>query len=91
MSQGATRPVEWVAIAVLAFLESDFNVHIARSGSELEICVFGPDAKGTGDFRVHIFLREFRGVFGDFVGEVLRLPTTPCFQRKYISVQTTVP
>lgn len=77
MCQGATGAVERITVAVLAFLETYLDVDIAIGGGELEVGVFGPNAEGAGYLRVYVFFGKFRGVFGDFVGEVLRLPTTP--------------
>lgn len=75
---------------MFALLETDFDVHVTGLGAEFQVGVFGPDAKGTGDFLVHVLFGQFWGVFGDFVGEVLRLPSasyTPKKKGKTFSIR----
>lgn len=76
MSQGATGAVERITVAVLAFLKTYLYVDIARGGGELEVGVFGPNTEGAGYLGIYVFFDKFWWIFGDFVGEVLRLPTT---------------
>lgn len=75
MGQGAAGPVERIAVAVLALLESDLDVHRTRFlRGKRQIGVLAPHAERVEDLLVHLGARQPLRVLGDAVGQRLHLP-----------------
>lgn len=75
VSQGVSRSVEGIAVAVLVLLETDLNVHRVRAlRRECQVCVFAPDSERSGDLLVNLCPAQTLRILGDPVGQALHLP-----------------
>ena len=82
MRQGASRPIERVAISVFSLFETNFDVNLSLTFLfENEICLIRPNLESLGKLSVHFCVIQTPWIFGDLVGQLLHSPPTTCVNK----------